>query len=147
MGSAEQGVSICTTTLRTDARRLWTLNEIVVPLVPTGTIRCTLAGEASSIAARSSSGRRFRAGLLSEPECGSGAPHPVENDSQLASHRDASASHASRLRDLHAPGAQGRPFTAPHQESVRGLVEGREQASRPIRSSGRSISPRAAISV
>src|SRR3712207_5066536 len=125
MGSGEQDVPICTTTLRVDARRLWTLNEIVSPLVPTGTIRCTLAGEALSIAARSSSGRRFRAGFLAEPEFGSGAPHPVENDSQLASHRDTSASHASCLRDLHAPGAQGRPLTAPHQESVRGLVEGK----------------------
>ena len=106
MGSGEQGVPICATTLRADARRLWTLNEIVLPLVPTGTIRCTLAGEALSIAARSSSGRRAQVGLLAEPEFGSGAPHPVENDSQLASHRDASASHAARLRDFHAPGAQ-----------------------------------------
>ena len=96
-----------------------------MPIVPTGTIRCTLTGEALSIAARSSSDRRSQVGLLAEPEFGSGAPHPVENNSQLASHRDASASHAARLRDLHAPGAQDRPFAASHQERVGGLVQRR----------------------
>ena len=46
MGSGEQGVSICPTTLRAEARRLWTLNEIASPIVPTGTIRSAHSGEA-----------------------------------------------------------------------------------------------------
>ena len=45
-GVREQGVSICSTTLRGNARRLWTLNEIALPIVPTGTIRITLSGDA-----------------------------------------------------------------------------------------------------
>ena len=45
MGSGERGVSICFTTLRVCALRLWTLNEIAWPIVPTGSIRFTLAGE------------------------------------------------------------------------------------------------------
>jgi hypothetical protein len=45
MGSGERNVSICFATLRAGARRLETLNEIASPIVPTGTIWFTLAGE------------------------------------------------------------------------------------------------------
>src|SRR3546814_1763463 len=45
MGSGERGASICFTTLRANARRLWTLNEVAWPVVPTGTIRFTLSGK------------------------------------------------------------------------------------------------------
>ena len=44
MGSEEQGVSICFTTLPALARRFWTLNEIAKPIVPTGTIRMIAFG-------------------------------------------------------------------------------------------------------
>ena len=44
MGSGEQGVPIWTTTLGACAPRLWTLNEIAWPIVPTGTIRFALPG-------------------------------------------------------------------------------------------------------
>ena len=44
MGSGERGVSICFTTLQACALRLWTLNEIAWPIVPTGTIRFALSG-------------------------------------------------------------------------------------------------------
>ena len=45
MGSGERGVSICFTTWSADADRFGSLNEIASPIVPTGTIRVTLAGE------------------------------------------------------------------------------------------------------
>ena len=44
MGSGERDVSICFTTFRVFARRLWTLNEIALPIVPTGTIGIHLLG-------------------------------------------------------------------------------------------------------
>jgi len=46
MGSGGRGVSICFTTLRALALRFGTLNEIASPIVPTGTIRFTLSGDA-----------------------------------------------------------------------------------------------------
>src|SRR3546814_18872655 len=44
MGSGERGASICFTTLRANARQLWTLNEVAWPAVPTGTHLFTLSG-------------------------------------------------------------------------------------------------------
>src|SRR3954471_2833707 len=101
MGSGRQGVPICFTTLRAFALRLWTLNEIVLPIVPTGTIRFTRAGEICQCA-RPPSGCCFQAALPAEPELGFVTPHAVENDSELASNGNTSASHAARLGNRRA---------------------------------------------
>jgi hypothetical protein len=45
MESEERGVSICFKNLRACARKFLTLNEIALPIVPTGTIRFTLTGQ------------------------------------------------------------------------------------------------------
>jgi hypothetical protein len=44
MGSGERDVSIFPRPCG-PARRLWTLNEIAAPIVPTGTIRLALSGK------------------------------------------------------------------------------------------------------
>jgi hypothetical protein len=45
MGLEERGASICFTTLPSCAGGFWTLNEIALPIVPTGTISFTLTGK------------------------------------------------------------------------------------------------------
>ena len=118
MGSGERGVSICFTTWSAVADRLGSLNEIASPIVPTGTIRVTLAGEVwpavvpfdragvSGSCEGSDGGRR----LLAKAELGLVAPHPVQNDGELARDRHAGPRHATMLGNLHPPGAQARPF-------------------------------------
>src|SRR5215213_9163412 len=64
-----------------------------------------------------------RAGFLAEAELGLVAPHPMQDDSELASDRDARPRQAARLGDLHAPSSQARPFAAAHQQRVSRLVE------------------------
>src|ERR1700757_4435221 len=126
MGSGRQGVSICFTTLRACARMFETLNEIALSIVPTGTTRFTLAGESvlcGSPLIVSSGGETSRAGLLPEAELGLVAPHAMQNHSELACDRDPGSRHTPVLRDLHAPGAQARPFAAAYEQCVRRFVE------------------------
>ena len=118
MGSGERGVSICFTTWTAGAGRFETLNEIASPIVPTGTIRVTLAGEVwpavvpfdRAGVSGSSGGRDGRRRLLAKAELGPVAPHPVQNDGELARDGHAGPCHATMLGDLHPPGAQARPF-------------------------------------
>jgi hypothetical protein len=83
MGSGEQGVSICFTTWPACADRFGALNEITSRLVPTGTIRITLAGEVWPVVwfdqagVSRLGGRDGRHWLLAEAELGLVAPHPV----------------------------------------------------------------------
>ena len=80
MGSGERGVSICSTTLRL-ARRLWTLNEIAPPIVPTGTIRFALSGKFAVASCYSSAHERDGGTrLLAEAELGAVAPHAMQDD-------------------------------------------------------------------
>ena len=113
MGSGERRVSICFTTWSATADRLGTLNEIASPIVPTGTIRVTLAGEVWPAVVQFDQtgvcrlgGRDGSRRLLAEAELGLVAPHPVQDDSELARDRHTGPRHASVLGDLHAPGAQ-----------------------------------------
>lgn len=118
MGSGERGVSICFTTWTAGAGRFETLNEIASPIVPTGTIRVTLAGEVwpavvlfdRAGVSGSSGGRDRRCRRLAKAELGLVAPHPVQNDGELACDGHASPRHATMLGNLHPPGAQARPF-------------------------------------
>ena len=116
MGSGEQGVSICFTTWPACADRLGALNEIASPIVPTGTIRITLAGEVWPVVWFDQTGVSRLGGrdghhwLLAEAELGLVAPHPVQDNGELARDRYAGTRHAPGLGDLHAPGAQARPF-------------------------------------
>ena len=92
MGSGERSVSICFTTWSADADRFGTLNEIASPIVPTGTIRVTLAGEvwpavvlfdrAGVSGSREGSDGGCR--LLAKAELSPVVPHPVQNDGELA---------------------------------------------------------------
>ena len=113
MGSGERGVSICFTTWSADADRFGTVNEIASPIVPTGTIRVTLAGEVWPAVVQFASAGVSRSGScngqcrrLAKAELGSVAPHPLENDGELARDGHAGPRHATMLGDLHAPGAQ-----------------------------------------
>ena len=111
MGSGERGVSIFPRPCEL-ARRLWTLNEIAAPIVPTGTIRFALSGKLA-VTASSRLGAPERDGctrLLAEAELSAVAPHAVEDDRELAGDRNTGARHTSRLGDLHARGPQDRPF-------------------------------------
>lgn len=125
MGSGERGVPICITTLRAPTGRIETLNGIALPFVPAGTIWFTLAGELllcpPSHSGCGAADGRYR--LLAEAELGLVAPHAVQDDGELAGDSDASARHAAPLGDLHAPGAQARPFAAPHEQRVGCLIE------------------------
>src|SRR5215213_4232094 len=114
MGSGEQGVPICSTTLRVCTCRLWTLNGIASPIVPTGTIQFALA---SKVCAQSSSGSGRStsaqgAGFLAEAELTGIAPHAVENDDVLTGNGNTGASHAAVLGDLQAPCPQAGPLPA-----------------------------------
>ena len=130
MGSRERGVSICFTTWSADADRFGTLNEIASPIVPTGTIRVTLAGEVwpavvqfASAGVSRSGGCDGRCRLLAEAELGPVAPHPMEDDGELARNRHAGPRHATVFGDLHPPGAQARPFARARQQGMGRLVE------------------------
>src|ERR1700735_4396836 len=50
-------------------------------------------------------------------------PHAMQNDSELVRDRDPGSRHTPVLRDLHAPGAQARPFAAAYEPCVRRFVE------------------------
>jgi hypothetical protein len=63
--------------------------------------------------------------LLAEAKLGLVAPHAVQDDGELAGDGDAGARHAAPLGDLHAPGAQARPFAAPHEQRVGCLIAAR----------------------
>lgn len=86
MGSGERGVSFCFTTWTAGAGRFETLNGIASPIVPTGTIRVTLAGDvwrarvwfASAGVSGSCEGSDGGHRLLAEAERGLVAPHPVQ---------------------------------------------------------------------
>jgi hypothetical protein len=117
MGSEERGVSIYFATLRACAHRFEVLNEIALPLVPTGTVRFTHAGEFLSgsppltvCSGCGAASRRDR--LFAEVELGAVAPHAMQDDGELAGDRDAGAGQAAALGDLQTPGAQAGPFTA-----------------------------------
>jgi hypothetical protein len=126
MGSGEQGVSICFTTWSADADRFGTLNEIASPIVPTGTIRVTLAGEVwpgvvpfdGAGVSRSCEGSDGGRRLLAKAELSPVAPHPVQDDGELARDRHAGPRHATMLGNLHVPGTQARLFAATRQRSV-----------------------------
>src|SRR5262249_28988089 len=66
-----------------------------------------------------------RARFLAEAELGLVAPHAVQDDGELAGDGDAGSRHAAPLCDLHAPGAQARPFAAAHEQPGGCLVERR----------------------
>lgn len=62
--------------------------------------------------------------LLSKAELGCVGPHAVQDDAQFAGHRHAGTRHAAASGDVHAPGAQARPFLRAHEQRMRRLVEG-----------------------
>src|SRR5215212_919476 len=62
-------------------------------------------------------------GLPTEAERRPVAPHPVQDDSELAGACDTGPRHASCLGDLDAPGAQGRPLAAAYEERMGCFVE------------------------
>ena len=51
------------------------------------------------------------------------APHAVHDDSKLASDGNAGLRHAAPLRDVHAPCLERRPFLAPGQQRMGGLIQ------------------------
>ena len=61
--------------------------------------------------------------LFAPAEFGAVTPHAVQDDGQLASDGDLGAGHAAALGDLHAPGAQRRPFAATLEQGVGRLVK------------------------
>ena len=48
----------------------------------------------------------------------------MQDHRELSRHRNACTRHAAALGDLHAPGAQARPFAAADKQRVRRLIEG-----------------------
>src|SRR4051794_17411880 len=62
--------------------------------------------------------------FLAEAELGPVAPHPMQDDGELASNGDAGPCHAARLGHLHAPRTQAGPLAAAHQQGVGRLVQG-----------------------
>src|SRR3546814_13037494 len=102
MGSGERGASICFTTLRAKARRLWTLNEVAWPVVPTGTIRFNLSGKFFAFVPAD----RFLAAAKA-----ASAPGPLPN-------RQSASPHHTRSR---APDSSREPPTA-RTASPRGIA-------------------------
>jgi hypothetical protein len=132
MGSEEQNVPICFTTLPACARRLRTLNEIALPIVPLGTTPSARADSNSSWiplpfmrSRRSSSRRPRRRRFLSRAGTRHHRPTSYEDGREFAGDRDPGSRQAATLGDLHAPGAQARPFLAANQQRMRGLIKSR----------------------
>lgn len=87
-----------------------TLNEIILPFVPTGTICFTFQANLFSrqrpLAFSRSRPIGGRSRLFAEVEFGFVAPHPMQNDREFACDGDARTRHAAAFGELQAPGAQ-----------------------------------------
>jgi hypothetical protein len=123
MGSGEQGVSICFTTLQAlpSGSRLSTRSPC--PSSPQERSGSPLVGEVLGKAPPSPTSCRCRRRFPAEAERGGVTPHAVQNDSEFARHRDACACQAATLGDLHSPGPQARPLAAAHEQRVGSLIE------------------------
>jgi hypothetical protein len=104
MGSGGRGVSIYPATLQHSPCRFRTLNEITSPIVPTGTTR--LPRLRGKLKRSGSSGARLSCCLLAPAESGAIGPYAMQDDRQLACHRDPRTRHAPTLGNVHAPRPQ-----------------------------------------
>lgn len=68
--------------------------------------------------------RRQCGGLLSKAELGRVGPHAMQDDGELAGDCYPGPRHAAAFGNVHAQGAQARPFLRAHEQRMRRLIEG-----------------------
>src|SRR3954462_10432693 len=79
-------------------------------------------------------------GFLAEPKLGLIAPHPVQDDGELAGDRDAGPRHAAPLGNLHAPGTAPRRARSVLTRSLRPSSP-RERSGSPVRAMRECCAP------